>query len=180
MDGELRENLEIKARVRDAKRTRESVEQKVGEPPQRLHQIDTYFCCDTGRLKLREITYLSSDTSESQLIWYQRSDTVETKSSHYRIASVADADGLKQTLDAAFGIDVSVIKRRDVFFHENVRIHLDKVEGIGNFLELEAVQQAGMDRGSQLNLVDTLCEEFHVAASDRLRGSYRELVLDER
>ncbi|MEM7315771.1 MAG: CYTH domain-containing protein, partial [Planctomycetota bacterium] len=81
-----------------------------------------------------------------------------------------------QTLDAAYQIHVVVTKNRDVYFYENVRIHLDCVEGLGDFLELEAVQCEGLDREAQYALVERLCQQFLIGPDDRLRGSYRELI----
>ncbi len=98
-----------------------------------LEQRDTYFAARTGRLKLRE------GHGGAQLIAYARADEAAARESGYHLVDVPDPAALAASLDAAFGTTVVVRKQRRLLLHDGVRIHLDEVEGLGSFLELEAV-----------------------------------------
>src|SRR4030095_3325937 len=87
-----------------------------------------------GRRRRRE-----QEPGGAQLIAYQRPDDPQARTSAYRIAEVADPDALREALDAALGTRVVVAKRRHLLLYENVRIHLDDVDGLGAFVELEGV-----------------------------------------
>lgn len=100
-----------------------------------LQQLDTYFRVDHGRLKLRE------QDGTAELIQYERTDEAIERASNYRIIPIPDPDVLKDALAAALGVLVAVEKSRRLLLWRNVRIHLDEVPGLGNFIELEAVAQ---------------------------------------
>jgi predicted adenylyl cyclase CyaB len=102
-----------------------------------LWQRDTYFAAAHGRLKLREQD--SEPTHPAQLIHYRRADEPQERESAYRIVEVADPAALRELLDAALGTVGVVVKRRRLLLWHRVRIHLDRVEGLGAFVELEAV-----------------------------------------
>ena len=89
---------------------------------------------------------------------------------------VADSVALAATLASAYGIWKTVKKRRRIFLHRNVRIHVDEVQGLGDFVELEAVQSPEMDRSEQLDLVDRLREELGIGDDDLLVGSYSDMM----
>ena len=134
-------------------------------------QIDTYFHCRHGRLKLRQI-----NGSRAQLVWYARSDRPDAKASDYRLVTVAEPELLKQALAEAWGTLVVVEKRREIYFYHNVRIHLDEVAGWGEFLEFEAVLGSGIDEQAGKAQVAWLQNEFQIAAADLLEGSYSDLL----
>ncbi len=127
-------NIEIKARVRDPARLRTLVEALADQGPTCIVQDDTFFPCATGRLKLR---MFSADAGE--LIHYDRPDTAQPKASHYSRVPTTQPDALRATLAGALGTQGRVRKQRLLFLHGNTRIHLDDVEGLGHFVELEVV-----------------------------------------
>jgi adenylate cyclase, class 2 len=130
-------NIEIKLRCDDhAKVYRRAIDAGAADQGL-LHQRDTYFRVPTGKLKLREIR--TGDRIESQLIAYVRPTGIEPRASDYLIASVADADVTRHVLGRSIGIDIDVVKRRHLLLWHNVRIHLDAVESLGSFVELESV-----------------------------------------
>jgi adenylate cyclase class 2 len=102
-----------------------------------LRQRDTYFHAVQGRLKLREAT-----GSMAELISYRRADRDGPKVSHYRIVPVVDPIALADALTETLGVRVVVEKARRLLMWRGVRIHLDAVAGLGNFVELEAVSDA--------------------------------------
>lgn len=99
-----------------------------------LRQTDTFFRVAAGRLKLREI-----NDEGAELIAYSREDIAGTKASDYVVAPVAEPKTMLAALEHACGIIRVVRKRRDLLLWRNVRIHLDRVEGLGEFVELESV-----------------------------------------
>ena len=171
MISHLPRNIELKARLTDPAAARVIAERLCGPTAAVLRQIDTYFSCDHGRLKLREIQGFAAE-----LIWYDRPDDAQAKSSDYLIASVADAATLRQSLARALGIRGVVAKTRRLYLYQNVRIHLDDVDGAGSFLEFEAVLSDQIDDLAGQRQVDDLRREFGIAAADLLAGSYSDML----
>ncbi len=195
----LRENLEIKAYVVDMPALRDAAKSIATEYVGVMYQTDTYFFSREGRLKLREIRWEDTGDQDpetvsdsAELIWYLRADESSTKASRYRIMSVEDPQSMIASLDSAIGIRDIVSKRREVFLHKNVRIHLDTVDGLGDFMELEAVQSANEDSptastatwdeeskpGVQLGLLDWMMDQLGVERDHLLATSYIDLKLE--
>jgi len=129
-------NIEIKARIADASQCRERIATLVSQPPQVLHQKDTFFAVSRGRLKMRQF----SDHS-GELIFYERSNQVGPKESTYSIVRCNAPEELAALLKQALGIRGIVEKRREVSLAGRSRLHLDEVHGLGSFLEIEVVMQ---------------------------------------
>jgi homotetrameric cytidine deaminase len=164
---ELRRNLEIKARDADPRRSLEAALALGAQDRGELTQRDTYFAGARGRLKLREQT-----PGETELIQYRRPDEAGPRTSEFRIVPVAAAaEALKTALDAAYGTLVVVEKRRRLLLWEDVRIHLDDVDGLGAFVELEAPHD-----GDQEAKVERLTEALQIG--DSIPGSYSDLLLE--
>jgi homotetrameric cytidine deaminase len=125
-------NVELKARDTDPSATVSRCVALGATEYGVLQQTDTYFMSRRGRLKLR-----SQADDGSELIAYRRPDAAGASESTYVRVPVPDAAG--QALDAALGTTVVVSKRRRLFLWEGVRIHLDEVDGLGAFIEFEAV-----------------------------------------
>src|SRR5918997_464088 len=125
-------NVELKAHDEDPGRTLERALAAGAQDRGVLRQRDTYFAVPRGRLKLRE-----EEPGGATLIAYERPDAASERVSHYRLVPVADAAPLRAALAASAGVRVVVEKRRRLLLWEGVRIHLDAVEGLGAFLELE-------------------------------------------
>jgi adenylate cyclase class 2 len=180
-------NIELKARLHDLAAARQTARCLATESLGIQQQIDTYFQCPEGRLKLRETAYLDPATagsalatalaagSRNELIWYDRPDNAQAKQSAYQLIEVS-ARRARQ-LKHEMGIRVIVIKRREVFLHRNVRIHLDEVYGLGEFIEFEAVLGWGINEAAGRAQVAYLEQQFDLASSDLLRGSYADLLL---
>jgi adenylate cyclase len=164
-------NIEIKARLTDPAAAQEIAERLCGPPAAVLRQLDTYFPCVHGRLKLREV-----EDFAAELIWYDRPDDAEPKGSDYLIASVAAAATVRQALARALGIRVVVAKTRRLYLYQNVRIHLDDVDRAGSFLEFEAVLTDQIDDFAGQRQIDDLRREFGIDAADLLAGSYGDML----
>lgn len=170
------ENLEWKARLPDWEAAVRAAERVATAGPERQTQIDTYFKVARGRLKLRQIQSAAGESAE--LIFYERSDDRATKSSLYVRQPLTDATSWLALLAAALGSWAAVTKRRTIFWHQNVRIHLDQVEGLGNFLEFEAVLDSGSDRAESEALLQVLIREFGLTEQQGIAGSYSDFIAE--
>lgn len=164
-------NIEIKARVED----RPAVEARAAalstSRPTVIVQDDTFYSAPTGRLKLRRFS-----DGLGELIAYTRADASASKLSTYEIATVADPDALARVLDAALIPTGRVIKRRTLYLSGRTRIHLDEVEGLGHYLELEVVLEATESLTRAQDEAQTLMEALEVRPDDLVSGSYLDLL----
>jgi predicted adenylyl cyclase CyaB len=165
------QNIEIKAKYSNLSKAK-LIAQEIGacfEGAQ--HQLDTYFNVKEGRLKLREIF-----SQESQLIFYVRPNETGVKLSEYVIYPVQNADHLKYILKSALGVKQIVEKQREIYLYEEIRIHLDQVKHLGNFLEFEGVISSSSDEDKVKAKVEMLVSFFHIPPSDFTAPSYSELM----
>jgi homotetrameric cytidine deaminase len=166
-----RRNVELKARDPDPDRSLARVRALGAEDRGELRQRDTYFAAPRGRLKLRE-----QDPGGAELIAYERDDTATARESRYRIAPVQDAAALREALDAALGTTVVVDKRRRLLLWEGVRIHLDRVDGLGDFVELEGVAGEASDLAGEGARVERLRAELQIADDAIEATGYADLL----
>ena len=165
-------NIEIKARVANLDAVRRRVAACADGPPVALDQDDTFFACAHGRLKLRVFA-----DGRGELIAYQRADTAGPKTSDYRITSVDDPDALRETLGRALGLRGRVVKQRELWLAGQTRIHLDRVEGLGDFVELEVVLRAGQAPEAGVAIAQALLSRLEIAASQLVAGAYIDLLV---
>ena len=167
-------NVEIKARDPDPEATAARCLALGASDEGVLEQRDTYFASRYGRLKLRE-----QDGSTAELIAYRRPDATDPEESAFIRAGTADPDALREALDAALGATVVVLKRRRLFLWENVRIHLDDVEGLGTFVELEALVGPGLnDHDTALRKVQELRSQLAILDDALVAVGYSDLLRD--
>jgi len=163
-------NIEVKAKAEDFDGLRRLVEQISDTPCVTLQQEDTFFNTPRGRLKLR---VLAPDHGE--LIYYVRDDATGPKRSDYAISMTAEPDTLKAVLAAAWGIRGVVRKQRWLYTVANTRIHLDNVEGLGTFLELEVVLSAGQSEQQGHAMAAELVAKLGLQDSDLVDVAYIDL-----
>lgn len=164
-------NIEIKARVRDLAEMQRRAESLSDEPVQVIPQEDTFFHTEQGRLKLRLL-----GTDQGQLIYYTRPDREGPKRSDYHIFYTPDPDSLKRVLQLAYGIRGVVRKTRYLYQVGQTRVHLDDVEGLGQFLELEVVMQEGQNDAQGQAVAEELMARLGVEKTDLLEGAYMDLL----
>ena len=164
-------NIEIKARVRDFDEIRRRAEQLSDTPMEVIPQEDTFFNTPLGRLKLR---VLSED--KGQLIYYTRPDQEGPKRSDYHISLTSDPENLKRVLELAYGIRGIVRKTRYLYLVDQTRLHLDDVEGLGQFMELEVVMRDGQSDAEGQLIAEGLMAALGVERSDMLEGAYMDLL----
>jgi len=169
----MKRNIELKARYPDLGEARR-IAKEIGAT---LHtserQRDTYFRCRSGRLKLRQRW---TDRGEcSELIGYHRTDANQPRPSEYSVVPIADAEALRAILAAALGTAGEVDKRRTVYLYENVRIHLDDVQGLGTFIEFEAVLDGSRSEEQSNATRRRLVEVFRIDRDRIVPVSYSDL-----
>ncbi|SRR5713101_667519 len=165
-------NVEIKAKCSDFNALRTILQSKNADFRGTDHQVDTYFNVPFGRLKLRE------GNIENCLIYYTRENKAGPKESRVMLLETMPHSKLKEILVSALGVKVVVEKRREIYFHENVKFHLDTVEGLGTFVEIEAIDTDGtIGPEKLLQQCQYFTELFRIPHSDLISGSYSDLVL---
>jgi homotetrameric cytidine deaminase len=169
---EPRRNVELKAIDPDPARTLERALAAGAEDRGTMRQRDTYFGVRSGRLKLRE-----EEPGGATLIGYERPDDAAERVSSYRLVPVPDPDALRAALELADGIRVVVAKTRRLLLWETVRIHLDDVEGLGSFVELEAVADRGSDLERERAQVAHLRAALGIEDDALREGSYADARL---
>jgi len=169
-------NIEIKARIRDWDGIDARAAAVSDSPPELLVQEDTFFLTPRGRLKLRVFRDGESPAATGQLIYYERPDAAGPKASRYRIFPTAAPEALAAVLGAALGVRGVVRKRRHLYLVGRTRIHLDRVEGLGDFLELEVVMGEGESPEVGEQQARGLMERLGVEEEDLVEGAYLDLL----
>ena len=167
-------NIEIKARCNDASFIRQLLLNQNALFKGVDEQTDTYFQVNNGRLKLRQ------GTIENSLIFYKRENIAGPKMSQVNLFQVDHgSDLLKEILTNANGIKVVVKKKREIYFIDNVKFHIDEVEGLGSFVEIEAIDKDGT---LGLEKIRQQCEyylqQFEIPAANLLTHSYSDLLMN--
>ena len=164
-------NIEIKARVPDRDRTLKRALTLSDTKPVTLHQTDTFFNCPNGRLKLREF-----ENGTAELIFYNREDSSQPKMSEYYRYETVNASLLSQILDKGFHIKGIVRKQRVLLHHGQTRIHLDQVEGLGDFLELEVVLTPDQSEEEGGAIAQNLMQKLGISTEDLIEQAYIDLL----
>lgn len=139
------------------------------------NQKDTYYNVPEGRLKLRE------GNIENALIWYSRNDFAGAKQSNILLYKHTPDHALKQILEKLHGIKVVVDKKRKIYFIDNVKFHFDKVEGLGTFVEVEAIDNNGSVEKEKLQeQCNYYANFFQIPASDFIKNSYSDMLLEKK
>ncbi len=164
-------NIEIKARCPDLSRVREILRSHKAEFRGVDHQTDTYFPCSTGRLKLRE------GNIENALIHYRRPNQPDPKEAKVSLYRMNPDPALRQLLTQALGVRVQVVKQREIYFLENVKIHLDQIDSLGSFVEIEAIDIDGSLGCDRLTEQCRLwMDRFGIHPEDLIDRSYGDMM----
>lgn len=164
-------NIEIKARVVDLDALAQTVRHLATEGPVAIAQDDTFFRCDAGRLKLR----VFSDNA-GELIFYRRADQPGPKESFYLRTPTSEPAALRNTLALAYGVVGRVVKARTLYLVGRTRVHLDRVQGLGDFMELEVVLRDDESLGDGVQEAHTLMAQLGVAAGQLVETAYVDLL----
>ena len=168
----MNRNVEIKAKVADLAAVRRTVERLADKGPVVLEQEDTFFHCLEGRLKLR----CFRDGTPAELIAYRRGDAAGPKESRYVIYRTSDPQGLLAVLSAALEVRAVVRKRRTLYLIGPTRVHLDEVEGLGQFVELEVVLQPGQAVADGVAVAHDIMARLGIPQDQLVEKAYVDLL----
>ncbi|MEY2876351.1 MAG: hypothetical protein RLZZ373_3722 [Pseudomonadota bacterium] len=167
-------NTEIKARVADFDALAHRVAGLSTAGPTEIAQDDTFFACPHGRLKLRDF-----GDGCGELIFYQRADQTGPKTSFYAITPTASPDTLREVLTLAHGQTGRVVKQRTLYLVGRTRVHLDRVAGLGTFMELEVVLRDGEPIETGEQEAQALMQQLGITPAQLLDRAYVDMVRDK-
>jgi adenylate cyclase class IV len=168
-------NVEIKARLNQGawEQVREQADRLSASPPEVINQKDTFFDVLHGRLKLREFV-----DGTGELIFYDRPDRPGPKTSTYTLFPTASPTALLEVLSQAIGVRGAVVKQRDLFLVGTTRVHLDRVQGLGLFVELEVALQGGETVDYGKDVAEQLMQQLGIEAGNLVSGAYIDMLED--
>lgn len=164
-------NVEIKARVPDIEALAAKVAAIADQGPVEIIQDDTFFVCDAGRLKLRVFA-----EDEGELIFYRRNNQTGPKESFYVRSPTSAPETMREALSLAYGQAGRVQKRRVLFVVGRARVHLDRVSGLGNFLELELLLGEHEPLEAGMREAHELMARLSVEPAQLIEGAYIDLL----
>ena len=164
-------NVEIKARLRDREKVERLVRERADHGPELIVQEDVFFPCEAGRLKLRRFSEESGE-----LIFYRRLDTEGPTESEFFKAPTSDPAAMATAMMAALGEIGTVRKRRTLYLVGQTRIHLDEVEGLGDWLELEVVLEDGQTTKYGAGVAGDLMRTLGILEEDLESRAYVDLL----
>ena len=168
-------NVEIKARIENVALIAPKVAALASEGPLDLAQDDTFFHCENGRLMLRAF---SNDAGE--LIFYRRVNQSGPKESFYLRSPTSSPENLRESLSLAYGQIGRIRKYRTLFLVGRTRVHLDRVEGLGHFLELEVVLVDDEPADAGVSEAGELMDRLGIQPEQLIDGAYLDLMLAEK
>ncbi|OQX94909.1 adenylate cyclase [candidate division KSB1 bacterium 4572_119] len=164
--------MEIKAQCKNHNFIREILKSKNGVFKGVDFQTDTYFNCNFGRLKLRQ------GNIENNLIHYIRENKSGPKESIVTLYKASPDSALKILLNNALGVLVEVKKKREIYFIDNVKFHIDLVDGLGSFVEIEAIDSTGkISKEKLLSQCEYYLKIFQIKTKQLITQSYSDLLL---
>lgn len=167
-------NMEMKARSTNLDPIRDYLEKSCTLYKGVDLQTDTYFNSKSGRLKLRE------GNIENALIYYNRNNDQNTKLSDITLSKQAPNNGIKEILATTNGVKVVVKKSREIYFINNIKFHLDHVDGLGTFVEIEAIDTDGTFKPADLKQqCDFYTKTFNIKTEELISYSYSDLILEK-
>lgn len=166
-------NVEIKARIESVDAIAATVAAMADRGPIEIQQDDTFFACERGRVKLR-----ARSATEGELIFYRRADQAGPKESFFVVSPTASPDSLREALSLAYGQAGRVRKHRTLYLVGRTRVHLDRVESLGHFLELEVVMSDGEPMESGVGEADRLMAKLGIAPDQLIEGAYVDLLAE--
>jgi predicted adenylyl cyclase CyaB len=165
-------NIEIKARAQHFEQLRERAAQLAPDAPLIFRQQDFFYDVPRGRLKLRQF----DDGTPSELIFYQRDDRDGPKVSYYSRSPVTNAEAMHTLLAQALTTRGIVSKERHVYLVGRTRIHLDRVDGLGDFIELEVLLGQDDDEAAGEQEAHDKFARLGVAQNDLVPVAYVDLL----
>ncbi|GFR90770.1 adenylyl cyclase (AC) class IV domain-containing protein [Elysia marginata] len=165
-------NVEIKARVSDLASLTAKAKALAGDDGSYTQQVDTFFNAANGRLKLRSVK-----GERAKLIHYNRPDQSGPKLSDFHITLIDDVDGLKKVLANTMGVKGEVKKTRHLIMYDQTRIHIDDVDGLGHFMELEVQLREDQTVADGERIAHDIMDKLDINKEDLITSAYMDLLL---
>ncbi|MBK7096012.1 MAG: class IV adenylate cyclase [Saprospiraceae bacterium] len=164
-------NIEIKARCTDPKKTEEILLSNGAEFKGIDNQTDTYFNVKEGRLKIRQ------GNIENALIFYSRKNDSGPKQSKFQLYQSSDIEKLIPILTNSLGILTIVKKHRKIFFIDFVKFHIDHLDGLGDFVEIEVGDLSDTKTVEELeSTCNFYIDLLQIQEDDFLCSSYSDMI----
>ncbi len=167
-------DVEIKAKCENHDFIRSTLQDKGAYYKGIDHQTDVYFKVQNGRLKLRK------GNIEGALVYYERENIKGIKTSSYSLYESKEPEILETILKSSLGVLVEVVKRREMYYIDNIKFNIDIVQGLGNFIEIEAITENSDDIEDLTKLVENYLLEFKIREEDIQSLSYSDLLLNKK
>ena len=168
-------NIEIKAKCSDLTSVRKKLVELEADFKGEDRQLDVYFNCPYGRLKLRK------GNIENSLIFYSRDNISGPKVSDVALEKLDENNHIENVLSKAYGVMSEVDKKREIYFIDNVKFHLDEVKGLGTFIEVEAIDHSGvLSKDILLSQCLKYIELLGIKEEDFIGKSYSDLLMIEK
>ncbi|XP_031828759.2 uncharacterized protein LOC116425324 [Nomia melanderi] len=167
-------NIEIKAKVNNPEHLISLTKELTDSDCTIIKQHDTFFKVAEGRLKLRQF-----EDGSGELLYYIRSNTLGPKLCNYQKTSLnPDAcTGIRNILSASNGCIGIVKKTRKLYMIGQTRVHIDEVEGLGTFMELEVVLEDEQDMETGEKIAQDLMAKLNIKNEDLIANAYIDLLL---
>ena len=166
-------NIEIKFRVGSLAAIEEKAAAIASSGPELIIQEDIFFPVASGRLKLRKFA-----DGDAELIGYHRDDSDTVRESSWMAYRSTDPNQLHCVLERTLGSGLTVRKSRTLYMVDNTRIHLDHVECLGEFVELEVVlpdsQESSAVQGEEI--ANRLIRLLKLDGEERISVAYVDLL----
>lgn len=167
------QNIETKAKIHNLESLKHLLSSNNATFIKVSNQVDYYFNSPNGRLKLR-----ISDNKRGALIFYDRENLLDSKTSYYRTLNVEDYEGMKEVLTKSLGLKAIVTKKRSKYRFGNTLIHLDNVKDLGMFVELETVVSDSDDYDKMLEEHKVVQRLLKINSNDFISESYSDLLIN--
>ena len=164
-------NVEIKAVLSEPDAAHAIAARLSDARPETIHQEDVFFRCTGSRLKLRIL-----GAGRGELIRYERADIADARCSHYLIARTPDPEVLRDILNQSLGVTGVVRKVRTLYLVGQTRIHIDRVQGLGDFLELEVMLRTDQNEIEGKRIAAALLSEFGIEHQQLVGEAYFDLL----
>ncbi len=167
------QNVEIKYELRDPPLCRTVLARLGARLAATLRQRDTYYRVPDGRLKKREV-----EGEGTEWILYHRPNRAKPRLSNFTIYSEQEA--LTRFGTRPLPVWVIVEKTREVWLMGEIRLHIDEVERLGRFLEIEALITPRQHAGVCRREVERIARELGpVLLGEAIAVSYSDMLAAE-
>ncbi|NHJ04691.1 MAG: class IV adenylate cyclase [Candidatus Heimdallarchaeota archaeon] len=167
-------DVEIKARCENQEFVKEILKSKGAKFAGIDNQTDVYFKSITGRLKLRK------GNIEQSLVFYERENIKGIKPSEFILYKTQDIPALEKILRKSLSVLIEVHKTREIYFIENIKFNIDKVQKLGNFIEIEAMTEKEEEIDHLKKIVSDYMKLFKITDDDLQSLSYSDLLINKK